>query len=252
MIVLLGIAIFNSDQRSSNFSIRSQNTNSKFDNQNNTSMSSILKNSAKKDLKTNFLNYNKRLLAMVLAYSILFSFCQLPYEIYRCVMLWNQNIENNLWNRGLDFAIEIPLLILKLINRCANPYLFICLGDIYGLRRGLFRCFCIPCCPGCIGCNECWCKDCSNSIKYEYNHCMGNVDDSDDWIPTGIQTISTHQYRDGGKLVTKHTILEEYETNVQPYYKQPKPVINVNEAFENDDNLRFINFGNEEQLRRKV
>lgn len=274
MIVLLSIALSNSDSRSKplqlNLSSNTQNNTSRLNydanasnnlmnNNFNLSTSSILKNKNNKLLKNDFQDYNKRLLIMALGYSIVFAFCQLPYEIYRCVMLWHPALETDLWNRGLDFAIEIPLLILKLINRCANPFLFICLADINGLRRGFFRCWLCPCLPGCIGCNQCWCKDCSNSIKYEYNHCMGNNDDvnENEWIPTGLQTISTHQYRDGERLVTKHSILEEYETGVQPYYKQPR--VNhgvVNETFEPEDNLRFINFGvnhpHEENLRQKL
>ena len=61
---------------------------------------------------------------------------------------------------------------------------------------------------------------------------------------------------EGDKLVTKHSILEEYETGVQPYYKQPR--LNqgiVNDTFE-DDNLRFINLGInqpvDEHLRQKL
>ena len=89
---------------------------------------------------------------------------------------------------------------------------------------------------------------------------MGNSDyvNENDWVPTGLQTISTHQYRDGDKLVTKHSILEEYETGVQPYYKQPRLHGNqgiVNDTFE-DDNLRFINLGInlpvDEHLRQKL
>ena len=264
MIILLAIALSNPDRKNKpqhlNLSGNTQNINTSrlsYDpnisshlvnnNSSNLSTSSILKKTTKTNqIRNEFQDYNRRLLIMAIGYSILFAFCQLPFEIYRCVLLWNQNIETNLWTQGLDFAIEIPLLILKLINRCANPYLFICLADVNGLRKGFFRCWLCPCCPGCIGCNQCWLKDCSNSIRYEYNHCTGNTDDvnENEWVPTGLQTISTHQYRDGEKLVTKHSILEEYETGVQPYYKQPR--LNqgiVNDTFENDDNLRFINLG---------
>ena len=54
--------------------------------------------------------------------------------------------------------------------------------------------------------------------------------DADQWIPTGLQTISTHQYRDGDRLVTKQRIVEEFETNVQPYYKNPQRMANLEES----------------------
>lgn len=66
-------------------------------------------------------------------------------------------------------------------------------------------------------------------------------------MPTGLQTISTHQYRDGDKLVTKQRILEEYETGVEPYYKNPELKEKMelagvfNESFDNDDLFRLAN-----------
>lgn len=189
-------------------------------------------------------SYNQRIFNMVLAYALIFIICQLPYEIYRCVLLWNIDIETNLWTQNLDFAIEIPLLILKLINRCVNPFLFICLADIYGLSRKSCRLWCCPCLPGCIGCKQCWCYDCGKSVCYEFNHCLGKRSStySDDYVPTGLQTISTYQYRDGDRLVTKQRIIEEYETGVEPYYKNPKLKDKyeesgefVNETFDSED-----------------
>jgi hypothetical protein len=206
-------------------------------------------NKIKEDTSSSTLS--KRYFIMVLFYAILFAVCQLPYEIYRSIMLWNMDIERRLASQSLDYAIEIPLLFLKLINRCANPFIFIWLGDIYGLRKGFCRLWCCPCLPGCIGCHKCWCIDCCHSIKYELNHCLGDQsqDESygdDDWVPTGLQTISTYQYRDGDKLVTKQKILEEYETGIEPYYKNPSlrekyELTNgfVNDTFVNDDNFRL-------------
>jgi hypothetical protein len=141
------------------------------------------------------------------------------------------------------------MLALSLLSRMVYILLLNCYSNIKLILNYFFLS---------IGCNNCWLKDCSNSIKYEYNHCMGNSDyvNENDWVPTGLQTISTHQYREGDKLVTKHSILEEYETGVQPYYKQPR--LNqgiVNDTFE-DDNLRFINLGInqpvDEHLRQKL
>lgn len=209
---------------------------------------------------------------MALSYALLFMACQLPYEIYRCVMLWNQDIEKNLWTENLDYAIEIPLLLLKLINRCANPFFYICLADFYAFRRKMCRLWCLPCLPCCIGCRQCWLYDCWRTCSYETRSCCccwnRNENTRDDYVPTGLQTISTYQYRDGDKLVTKQRIVEEYETGVEPYYKNPKladkyleqkhVVGQVNETFENDDHYKVAtitlnpNTNAEEQIRIKL
>jgi hypothetical protein len=203
--------------------------------------------------------YNNRLFSMVLTYSLVFILCQLPYEIYRCALLCDINLEQYLWKQNLDFSIEIPLLLLKLINRCVNPYLFVCLGDVFGLSKNCCRLWCLPCIPGCIGCKECWCFDCYQTLKFETSYCLGSsrknksMGNEDEYVPTGLQTISTYQYKDGERLVTKQKIIEEYETGVEPYYKNPKmrdmyedqrganaamsktTLGNVNNNFEDDD-----------------
>ncbi len=102
------------------------------------------------------LSSNKRMLMMVVSYAVLFAFCQLPFAVYRCVMLWHKSLETSLWERGFDYAIEIPLLILNLLNRCINPFFYIAFADSSGLRKNFFRCWCLPCLPGCIGCSQCW------------------------------------------------------------------------------------------------
>ncbi|CAF0850456.1 unnamed protein product [Brachionus calyciflorus] len=214
----------------------------------------------KDDLSLFSSTYNKKIFSMVLLYAILFIFCQLPYEIYRCVLLWHREIESKLFLEKLDFAIEIPLLILKLLNRCVNPFFFICLGDIYKYRLKCCRLWCLPCLPGCIGCKNCWCYDCWGSMCYEINHCLGKRAsvNSDDYVPTGLQTISTYQYRDGDRLVTKQKIIEEYETGVEPYYKNPQLKERIQEAraFDNEtfeiDDLRLQTLNAEEKLRAKL
>jgi hypothetical protein len=82
------------------------------------------------------------------------------------------------------------------------------------------------------------CTDCAHTLKYECNHCLGdqNAIVEENWVPTGVQTITTEQYRDGDKLVTKQRILEEYETGVEAYYKNPGiRDCHMNEAFENEE-----------------
>ena len=185
-----------------------------------------------------------KLYSMALSYALLFTFCQLPYEIYRCILIWNPSIEQNLSDQGINYAIELPLLILKLVNRCANPFLFIFLADNSELRNGFWRCWICPCLPGCIGCSQCWCIDCWQSTCFECKSCVNRQFSTDEnWVPTGLQTISTTQYRDGDKVVTKQKILEEYETGVEPYYKNPNLKENkerTNESFQNDDPYKVI------------
>lgn len=203
----------------------------------------------KGDVALSLPTYQRRLFFMVLAYALVFMACQLPYEIYRCVLLWNQDIEKNLWTENLDYAIEIPLLLLKLINRCLNPFFYICLADIYVFRRKTCRLWCLPCLPCCIGCKQCWMYDCWRTCSYETRNCCcwaryanENGANDDEYVPTGLQTISTYQYQDGDKLVTKQRIVEEYETGVEPYYKNPRMADKyletnsgrVNDTYEND------------------
>jgi hypothetical protein len=89
------------------------------------------------------------------------------------------------------------------------------------------------------------------------NHCFGKENKSveEEWVPTGLQTISTYQYRDGDRLVTKQRVVEEFETGIEPYYKNPRlrerieeanisTNLNgvVNETYENDDSSRLASF----------
>lgn len=97
--------------------------------------------------------------------------------------------------------------------------------------------------------------DCARTLKYECNHCLGdqNALKEENWVPTGVQTISTEQYRDGDKLVTKQRILEEYETGVDAYYKNPAiRESHINEGFENGTLGSVITNQPEEHLRVKL
>jgi hypothetical protein len=202
--------------------------------------------------------YHNRLYSMVLSYALIFAFCQLPYEIYRAILLCDIDLESYLWRQNLDFSIEIPLLLLKLINRCINPFLYICLGDVFGFSRRCCRLWCCPCLPGCIGCRKCWCYDCYETVKYETSYCLGkraygNANENE-YVPTGLQTVSTYQYKDGERLVTKQKIIEEYETGVPAFYKNPKMRELyeerggiVNQTFENDDIYKVATIGRHNQ-----
>ena len=96
-------------------------------------------------------------------------------------------------------------------------------------------------------------------MKYECNHCLGeqNALIEEDWVPTGIQTISTEQYRDGEKLVTKQRILEEFETGVEAYYKNPSVRgTHLNDGFDADETINSIRTNQplsvEERMRVKL
>jgi len=188
------------DKNRSNLSLLTDNTNTTRINDSNlngvNNSSSLIKDNQGKivaissNLEGDVSMHPKRLLSMAFAYSLVFMLCQLPYEIYRCVLLWNISIETDIsyTNQNYDFAVEIPLLLLKLLNRCINPFLFICFADVASYRNGCCRLWCLPCLPGCIGCRKCWCYDCWRSIVFECNHCcLGREKNSEDdhWLPTG-------------------------------------------------------------------
>lgn len=252
MFILLIVSLINNRRNKSKLNRTvsldtslNRTTNNVFDNNltNSSAYLPVTRSSKSKSSMEKYLSLDKRFLMMVFSYVFLFAFCQLPYAIYRCVLLWNSSIETNLWERGFDFAIEIPLLILTLVNRCVNPFLFICFADPYNFRKNICRCWIFPCLPGCIGCDSCWCTDCCHTLKYECNHCLGdqNALMEGDWVPTGVQTVTTEQFRDGDKLVTKQRILEEYETGVEAYYKNPSVRENhLNDAFDPDETIYSI------------
>lgn len=117
------------DKNRSNISLLTNNTNTtNVTRINEPTLSSILKNSSKttSNLNGDVSMHPKRLYATAFSYALVFMLCQLPYEVYRCVLLWNMGIETNISykDKNYDFAVEIPLLILKLLNRCINPFFF--------------------------------------------------------------------------------------------------------------------------------
>ena len=117
--------------------------------------------------------YPRKLNYLVTCLAFVFMICQLPYEVYQTVLLWRPEIQSDIINKSIDYAIEMPLLILKIINRAINPFLFMCLADDNLLRRGCCRLWCLPCCPCCIGCQKCWLQDCYETVRYEVQYCLG-------------------------------------------------------------------------------
>ena len=102
------------------------------------------------------------------------------------------------------------------------------------------------------------CSSCCKTIKYECKHCLGEEVIEEDWVPTGVQTISTEQYRDGERLVTKQRILEEYETGVEAYYKNPTVREgHINEAYDANETIYNVrtnqpHMSSEDRLRVKL
>lgn len=143
---------------------------------------------------------------LVITYACVFLVCQLPYEIYRFVMIQNDNLRVDLKSNNLEFAVEIPLLLLKLINRVINPFLYVCLADKENFSHKFCRLWCFS--------NECWFKDCGEAIRNEFRFCVGsdnNNSANQNLYSTGIKSTTTESYFEGNTRVTKKIIVEEFE-----------------------------------------
>ncbi|CAF1239841.1 unnamed protein product [Adineta ricciae] len=69
------------------------------------------------------------LFTMVLLLVLVFIFCQFPYYLYQLIRIYNPSIQLHLSSSNLLFAIDIPLITLRLINRAINPWLSFFLID---------------------------------------------------------------------------------------------------------------------------
>jgi hypothetical protein len=174
--------------------------------------------------------YPRRLNYLVISLAFVFMICQLPYEVYQTVLLWQSDIKSDINDKSIDYAIEMPLLILKIINRAVNPFLFMCLADENLLRRGCCRLWCLPCCPCCIGCQKCWCQDCYETVRYEINHCLGLNNQEDNLLRVYIDedvSIDRNIYRKNPVANDSSIILED---------------INLREASTSRNNLNRFKF----------
>ncbi|CAF3710904.1 unnamed protein product [Rotaria socialis] len=110
------------------------------------------------------------LIKMVVLYVVVYIFCQLPYYIYRLSCIYHPSIEMHLNSLNISYAIDIPLIILRLINRAINPWLsFFLMRSIRDSSRracsSFWCCSCFPCCSNRWSCL----RDCSSCIRHEWS-----------------------------------------------------------------------------------
>jgi hypothetical protein len=85
------------------------------------------------------------------------------------VRIYHPSIELNLYSMNILYAIDIPLIILRLINRAINPWLsFFLMRSLRDSSRrvcsSFWCCGCFPCCPNRWSCL----RDCSSCIRNEW------------------------------------------------------------------------------------
>ncbi len=85
------------------------------------------------------------------------------------VRIYYPSIQSNLESLNILFAIDIPLISLRLINRAINPWLsFFLMRSIRDSSRrvcsSFWCCGCFPCCPNRWACL----RDCSLCIQNEW------------------------------------------------------------------------------------
>ena len=141
---------------------------------------------------------------------IVYIVCQLPYYIYRLIRIYSPSIEANLRESNLLYAIDIPLIALRLINRAINPWLSFFL--MRSLRDSSRRaCSSLWCCPTRWSCL----RDCSLCLRNEWYDLTANHQMIREIRPTG-NTMKKEFIDSTGKRV-KQTF-EEYIR----YYHRPR------------------------------
>ncbi|CAF0836513.1 unnamed protein product [Rotaria sp. Silwood1] len=167
------------------------------------------------DLK-NYDDEHPNLIKMVVLYVIVFIICQLPYYIYRLVRIYHPSIELNLFTMNILYAIDIPLIILRLINRAINPWLsFFLMRSIRDSSRQacstFWCCGCFPCCPNRWSCLH----DCSLCIRNEWYDLTASQQMIREIRPTG--SIMKKEFIDP----TGKRIRQTYEEYVR-YFHRPR------------------------------
>ncbi|CAF3659552.1 unnamed protein product [Rotaria sordida] len=167
------------------------------------------------DLK-NYDDEHPNLTKMVVLYVIVFIICQLPYYIYRLVRIYHPSIELNLFSINILYAIDIPLIILRLINRAINPWLsFFLMRSIRDSSRqacsSFWCCGCFPCCPNRWSCLH----DCSLCIRNEWYDLTASQQMIREIRPTG--SIMKKEFTDS----TGKRIRQTYEEYVR-YFHRPR------------------------------
>ncbi|CAF0764052.1 unnamed protein product [Adineta steineri] len=198
------------------------------------------------DLQT-YNDEHPNLIKMVILYVIIFIFCQLPYYIYRLIRIYHPSIEFHLYSINILYAIDIPLIILRLINRAINPWLS------YFLMRSIrdsssqacssfWCCGCFPCCPNRWSCLH----DCSICVRNEWNDLTANHQMIREIRPTG-KTVKKEFIDPTGKYIR-----QTYEEYVRYYHRPRSHLSDANPALlfagknisSGNDNLAYLTSNN--------
>jgi hypothetical protein len=145
-----------------------------------------------------------------------YSFCQLPYYIYRLVRIYNTSIDLNLYSINILYAIDIPLISLRLINRAINPWLsYFLMRSIRDSSRracsSFWCCGCFPCCPNRWSCL----RDFSICLQNEWYDLTANHQMIREIRPTG-NTMKKEYVDPTGKRIK-----QTYEEYVR-YHHRPR------------------------------
>ena len=152
----------------------------------------------------------------MILYVIVYTICQLPYYIYRLIRIYHPSIEENLRSMNLLYAVDIPLISLRLINRAINPWLsFFLMRTIRDSSRqtcsSFWCCGCLPCCPNRWSCL----RDFSLCIRNEKYDLMANHQMIREIRPTG--NLMKKEFIDA----TGKRIKQTYEEYIR-YYHRPR------------------------------
>ena len=158
-------------------------------------------------------------------YVIFYIICQLPYYIYRLVRIYHPSIEANLSSLNILYAIDIPLIILRLIHRAINPWLsFFLMRSIRDSSRqacsSFWCCGCLPCCPNRWSCL----RDCSLCLRNEWYDLTASQHIIREIRPTG-NTMKKEFMDPTGKRIR-----QTYEEYVRYYHRPRTQLSDVNPA----------------------
>jgi hypothetical protein len=132
------------------------------------------------------------------------------------VRIYYPSIQLNLETLNILYAIDIPLIILRLINRAINPWLsFFLMRSIRDSSRracsSFWCCGCFPCCPNRWACLN----DCGVCIRNEWHDLTANHQMIREIRPTG-NTMKKEFIDPTGKRIR-----QTYEEYVR-YFHRPR------------------------------
>ncbi|CAF1480354.1 unnamed protein product [Rotaria sp. Silwood1] len=200
---------------------------------------------------TTYDDEHPNLIKMVILYVIVYIICQLPYYIYRLVRIYHPSIELNLNLKNISYAIDIPLISLRLINRAINPWLsYFLMHSIRDSCRqvcsSFWCCGCFPCCPNRWSCL----RDCSLCLRHEWYDLTTNTQMIKEIRPTG-NTVKKEFMDSTGKHIR-----QTYEEYVRYYHRPRSHFSDANPALlfagkhtpSINDNLAYLTSNNKIQF----